>query len=187
VNPISGCVPVLLQMPILFAMFYLFPNSIELRQQSFLWAEDLSTFDSLIHVPKSLPFLNGHISLFTVMMTMATLVYTWQNNQISSVTGPMKSMSYIMPVVFLFVLNNFPAGLTFYYFVSTMITFGQQAIIRRFVDENKIRDIMEENRKRNAAGGGAKKSKFMSKLEDAMKAGEEARRKQEEARKKGKS
>ena len=188
VNPISGCIPVLLQMPILFAMFYLFPNSIELRQQPFLWAEDLSTFDSLITVPAGIPFLNGHISLFTVLMTLATLIYTWQNNQISSVTGPMKSMSYIMPVIFLFVLNNFPAGLTFYYFISTMVTFGQQAVIRKFVDEDKIKLIMDENRKKNAAGGGAtKKSKFMSKLEDAMKAGEEARRKSEEERKKRKS
>jgi YidC/Oxa1 family membrane protein insertase len=187
VNPISGCVPVLLQMPILFAMFYLFPNSIELRQQPFLWAEDLSTYDSLIHLPSWVPFLDGHLSLFTVIMTISTLIYTWQNNQVSSVTGPMKSMSYIMPVIFLFVLNSFPAGLTFYYFISNMVTFAQQAIIKRFVDEDKIKAIMEENRKKNAAGGGGKKSKFMSKLEDAMKASEEARRKSEEERKKRKS
>jgi YidC/Oxa1 family membrane protein insertase len=119
-------------------------------------------------------------------MTAATLIYTWQNNQISSVTGPMKSMSYIMPVIFLFVLNSFPAGLTFYYFVSTLITFIQQAIIRKFVDEDKIKAIMEENRKKNAAGGVTKKSKFMSKLEDAMKASEEARKKADEERKKRK-
>lgn len=187
VNPISGCIPVLLQMPILFAMFYLFPNSIELRQQNFLWAEDLATFDSPISLPGTIPFLGDHISLFTVIMTISTLIYTWQNNQVSSVTGPMKSMSYIMPVVFLFVLNSFPAGLTFYYFVSNMVTFGQQAFIRRFVDEDKIRAIMEENRKKNlAGGGGGKKSKFMSKLEDAMKASEEARKKAEEERKKRK-
>jgi len=103
VNPISGCIPVLLQMPILFAMFYLFPASIELRQQPFLWAEDLSTYDSLIQLPFSLPFNTGsHISLFTLLMTVSTLIYTWQNNQISSVQGPMKSMSYIMPVIFFF-------------------------------------------------------------------------------------
>ncbi|HYG21129.1 MAG TPA: membrane protein insertase YidC [Ohtaekwangia sp.] len=186
VNPISGCIPVLLQMPILFAMFYLFPNSIELRQQPFLWAEDLSAYDSAIRFSFTVPFLGNHISLFTVLMTAATLIYTWQNNQISSVTGPMKSMSYIMPVIFLFVLNSFPAGLTFYYFVSTLITFIQQAIIKKFVDEDKIKAIMEENRKKNAAGGGTKKSKFMSKLEDAMKASEEARRKADEERKKRK-
>jgi YidC/Oxa1 family membrane protein insertase len=187
VNPISGCIPVLLQMPILFAMFYLFPNSIELRQQGFLWAEDLASYDSPIMLPVSLPFMGDHISLFTILMTISTLIYTWQNNQVSSVTGPMKSMSYIMPVIFLFVLNSFPAGLTFYYFVSNMVTFAQQAIIRRFVDEDKIKLIMEENRKKNAAGGGGgKKSKFMSKLEDAMKASEEARKKAEEERKKRK-
>ena len=186
VNPISGCVPVLLQMPILFAMFYLFPNSIELRQQPFLWAEDLSTYDSLIRLPLWIPFLEGHLSLFTVIMTISTLIYTWQNNQVSSVTGPMKSMSYIMPVIFLFVLNSFPSGLTFYYFVSNMVTFGQQAIIRKFVDEDKIKAIMEENRKKNAASGGGKKSNFMTKLQDAMKVSEEARKKAEEERKKRK-
>jgi YidC/Oxa1 family membrane protein insertase len=181
VNPISGCIPVLLQMPLIFAMFYLFPASIELRQQPLLWAEDLSTYDSLIHLPFVVPFLGNHLSLFTLLMTASTLIYTWQNNQISSVQGPMKSMSYIMPLVFLFVLNSFSAGLTFYYFISNLVTFAQQAIIKRFVDEGKIRAIMEENKKKNATGGG-KKSKFMSKLEEAMKSSEEARRKAEEER-----
>jgi YidC/Oxa1 family membrane protein insertase len=181
VNPISGCIPVLLQMPLIFAMFYLFPASIELRQQPLLWAEDLSTYDSLIRLPFVVPFLGNHLSLFTLFMTASTLIYTWQNNQISSVQGPMKSMSYIMPLIFLFVLNSFSAGLTFYYFVSNLATFAQQAIIKRFVDEDKIRAIMEENKKKNATGGG-KKSKFMSKLEDAMKSSEEARRKAEEER-----
>ncbi|MDH4295096.1 MAG: membrane protein insertase YidC [Cyclobacteriaceae bacterium] len=186
VNPISGCIPVVLQMPILFAMFYLFPASIELRQEHFLWAEDLSTYDSIIMLPFTLPFLGSHISLFTLLMTISTLIYTWQNNQLSSVQGPMKSMSYIMPVIFLFVLNRFSAGLTFYYFVSNLVTFAQQAIIKRFVDEDRIKSIMEENKKKNAANGGGKKSKFMSKLEDAMKASEEARKKSGEERKKRK-
>lgn len=186
VNPMSGCVPVLLQMPLIFAMFYLFPSSIELRQQPFLWAEDLSTYDSPIHLPFEIPFgVGDHISLFTVIMTISTLIYTWQNNQMSAVTGPMKSMSMIMPVVFLFFLNSFPAGLTFYYFVSNLVTFAQQAIIRRFVDEKRIRAILEENRKKNLAGG-AKKSKFMSRLEEAMKASEETRKKVEDERKKRK-
>ncbi len=187
VNPISGCIPVLLQMPILFAMFYLFPASIELRQQPFLWAEDLSTYDSIIRLPFTIPFgVGDHVSLFTLLMTVSTLIYTWQNNQLSSVQGPMKSMSYIMPVIFFFVLNSFSAGLTFYYFVSNLVTFAQQAIIRRFVDDNKIKLLLEENRKKNAAGAG-KKSKFMTRLEDAMKASEEARKKAEEERKKRKS
>ncbi len=186
VNPISGCIPLMLQMPILFAMFYLFPNSIELRQQSFLWAEDLSTYDSILNLPFTIPFYGDHVSLFTLLMTASTLIYTWQNNQISSVQGPMKSMSYIMPLIFLFVLNSFPAGLSFYYFVSNLITFGQQAIIKRFVDEDKIKQVMENHRKMMATGT-VKKSKFMSKLEDAMKASEEARRQSEENRKKKKN
>jgi len=182
VNPISGCIPVLLQMPLILAMFYLFPASIELRQEHFLWAEDLSTYDSIIRLPFTMPFgVGSHISLFTVLMTAATLVSTWQNNQMSAVTGPMKSMGYIMPLVFFFILNSFSAGLTFYYFISTTITFVQQAIIKRFVDEDKIKAIMEENRKKIAASGGSK-SKFMSKLENAMKASEEARRKSSEER-----
>jgi YidC/Oxa1 family membrane protein insertase len=184
VNPFSGCIPLLLQMPILFAMFYFFPISIELRQKSFLWAEDLSTYDSILNLPFTIPFYGAHVSLFVLLMTASTLIYTWQNNQISSVTGPMKSMSYIMPLVFLFVLNSFSAGLSFYYFVSNLITFTQQAIIKRFVDEDKIKAIMEENKKKAATGTG-KKSKFMTKLEEAMKASEEAR-KQAEARKKKK-
>lgn len=186
VNPLSGCIPLLLQMPILFAMFYLFPNSIELRQESFLWAEDLSTYDSIVNLPFTIPFYGNHVSLFTLLMTVSTLVYTWQNNQISSVQGPMKSMSYMMPVIFLFVLNSFPSGLSFYYFVTNLVTFAQQAIIKRFVDENKIKEVMENHRKLMASGG-VKKSKFMSKLEEAMKSSEEARRQAEETRKKKKN
>ncbi len=183
VNPLSGCIPVLLQMPILFAMFYFFPVSIELRQQPFLWAEDLSTYDSILNLPFTIPFYGSHVSLFTLLMTASTLVYTWQNNQLTSVQGPMKTMSMVMPVVFMFILNSFPAGLSFYYFVSNLVTFAQQAIIRRFVDDEKIRKILEENRKKIAATGG-KKSLFMNKLQEAMKAGDEARRQAE--KKKGK-
>lgn len=186
VNPISGCIPLLLQMPILFSMFYLFPNTIELRQEHFLWAEDLSTYDSIINLPFTIPFYGSHVSLFTLLMTISTLVYTWQNNQMSTVQGPMKFMSYMMPIIFLFVLNTFPAGLSFYYFMSNIATFGQQAIIRRFVDDGKIRAIMEENKRKNAAGEG-KKSKFMTRLQDAMKASEEARKQAEDNRKKKKN
>jgi YidC/Oxa1 family membrane protein insertase len=176
VNPFSGCIPLILQMPILFAMFYFFPVSIELRQKAFLWAEDLSTYDSIINLPFTVPFGYGdHVSLFVLLMTASTIIYTWQNNQISSVQGPMKSMSYIMPLVFMFVLNTFSAGLSFYYFVSNLVTFAQQAIIKRFVDEDKILMIMEENKKKAASGTG-KKSSFMTKLEAAMKASEEARK-----------
>ncbi len=179
VNPFSGCIPLLLQMPILFAMFWFFPMAIQLRQQPFLWAEDLSTYDSIASLPFTIPFYGDHVSLFVILMTVSTLIYTWQNNQISSVTGPMKSMSYIMPVIFLFVLNSFSAGLSFYYFVSNLITFAQQAIIKRFVDEDKIKTVMDDHKKKmeTTAAAGGKKSGFMNKLEQAMKASEEARRK----------
>jgi YidC/Oxa1 family membrane protein insertase len=176
VNPLAGCIPLLLQMPILFAMFYFFPVSVEMRQQAFLWAEDLSTYDSILNLSFSIPFYGNHVSLFVLLMTISTLVSTWQNNQISSVTGPMKSMSYVMPVIFMFVLNSFSAGLSFYYFVSNVVGLAQQAIIRRFVDEDKIKQVMDDHKKKILSGGSSK-SKFMSKLEDAMKASEEARKK----------
>ncbi|HMR58163.1 MAG TPA: membrane protein insertase YidC, partial [Cyclobacteriaceae bacterium] len=177
VNPFSGCIPLLLQMPILFAMFYFFPVSIELRQKPFLWAEDLSTYDSIINLPFTIPFYGNHVSLFVLLMTASTIVYTWQNNQLTSVQGPMKTMGYIMPVVFMFVLNSFSAGLSFYYFVSNLVTFAQQAIIKRFVDEDKIKAVMDDHKKKMLESGGTgKKSSFMNKLEQAMKASEEARK-----------
>ena len=176
VNPFSGCIPLLLQMPILFAMFYFFPVSVELRQQPFLWANDLSTYDSIMSLPFTIPFYGNHVSLFVLLMTASTLIYTWQNNQLTSATGPMKSMSMIMPVIFMFVLNSFSAGLSFYYFVSNLVTFAQQAIIKRFVDEDKIKAVMEDHKKKMVSGTGTK-SKFMTKLDEAMKASEEARKK----------
>ena len=180
VNPISGCIPLVLQMPILFAMFFFFPNSIELRQQSFLWATDLSTYDVLINLPFTIPFYGSHVSGFTLLMTLSTLLYTWSNNQVSSVQGPMKSIGYFMPIIFMFVLNSYSSGLSFYYFVSNIITFGQQTLIRRFVDEDKIRATLEENKKKNV---NKKKSKFALRLEDAMKASQEAQRQKQKGKK----
>ncbi|HAA15570.1 MAG TPA: membrane protein insertase YidC [Cytophagales bacterium] len=174
VNPIAGCFPQLLQMPILFALFYFFPSVIEMRGESFLWAHDLSTFDSIISWNTPLPLIGWkHISLFTLLMTATTILTTWLNNQVTTVQGPMKTITYIMPIFFLFFLNNFPAALTFYYFVSNLITFGQQTIIRRYIDEDKIKSILEENKKNS---GSKKKSKFQSRLEEAMKASEAAQK-----------
>lgn len=182
INPLSGCIPMLLQMPILIAMFYFFPNSIELRQEAFLWAKDLSTYDSIINLPFTIPFYGSHVSLFCLLMTASQILYTWSNSQMTTIQGPMKTMQYIMPVAFLFFLNSFPAGLTFYYFVSNLFTFGQQAVIKKFIDEDKIRAILEENKKRNA---NKKKSKFQLRLEEAMKASQEAQaQKQKGAKKK---
>ncbi len=167
INPLSGCIPMLLQMPILFAMFYFFPNSIELRQESFLWATDLSTYDSIWDLPFTIPFYGDHISLFTLLMTASTILYTWSNSQMTTVTGPMKSMQYVMPIMFLFFLNSYASGLTFYYFVSNIVSFGQIALFRKLIDEDKIKKILDENRKKNV---NKKKSSFQQKIEEAMRA-----------------
>lgn len=168
INPLSGCIPMVLQMPILFAMFYFFPNSIELRQESFLWAHDLSTYDSILNLSFNIPFYGDHVSLFTLLMTASTILYTWSNSQMTaSVQGPMKTLQYVMPIMFLFFLNSYSSGLTFYYFVSNIVSFGQIALFRKLIDEDKIKNILEENRKKNV---NKTKSSFQQRLEDAMKA-----------------
>jgi YidC/Oxa1 family membrane protein insertase len=178
INPLSGCIPVLLSMPVLLAMFSFFPNSIELRQQSFLWAHDLSTYDAPIHLPFTIPFYGSHVSIFTLLMTLSTLAFTYFNNQMSTaVQGPMKIVSYLMPVIFMFVLNSFPAGLSFYYFVSNILAIGQQMGIRKFVDEDKIRATLDENRKKIATTGPGKKSAWMQRVDDAMRARDENKKK----------
>lgn len=173
INPVSGCIPMLLQMPILFSLFFFFPNAVELRQESFLWAHDLSTYDSIINLPFTIPFYGDHVSLFTLLMTLSTILYTWSNSQITTVQGPMKTLQYLMPIMFLFVLNSYASGLTFYYFVSNMTTFGQTVLFRKIIDEDKIHALLQENKKKNA---NKKKSKFQSRLEEAMKASQEAQK-----------
>lgn len=180
VNPISGCLPVVLQMPFLFAMFFFFPNSIELRGESFLWATDLSTYDVLFYLPFEIPFYGKHVSGFTLLMTISTILYTWSNNQVSTVQGPMKTIGYVMPLIFMFVLNSYSSGLSFYYFVSNIVTFGQQTMIRRFVDEDKIRATLEENKKKNANKG---QSKWQQKLSEAMKASQEVQKQKQKKKK----
>lgn len=164
VSPMSGCVPMLLQMPILFAMFQFFPSAFELRQKPFLWAHDLSQFDSILDFGFNIPGYGDHISLFTLLMTVSTLIYTFYNNQLTGVTGQMKWIGYLMPVIFLGVLNDYASGLTWYYFVSNVITISQQLLIRRFVDENKLHAQIAANKKKPA-----KKSGFQAKLEEVMK------------------
>ncbi|MEB2783820.1 membrane protein insertase YidC [Algoriphagus persicinus] len=174
VSPISGCLPMVLQMPFLFALFFFFPNAIELRQESFLWATDLSTYDTFFNLPFTIPFYGSHVSLFTLLMTVSQIIYTHFNNQLTTATGPMKNLGYIMPVMFMFILNSYPAGLSFYYFVSNMVTFGQQALIKLFVDDEKIRAKVDESKAKNV---NKKKSKFQQKLEDAMKTADTTRKK----------
>ena len=173
INPLSGCVPVLLSMPVLLAMFSFFPNAIELRQQGFLWASDLSTYDAPFHLPFTIPFYGSHVSIFTLLMTLSTLALTFFNNQMTTTQGPMKSVSYIMPVVFMFVLNSFPAGLSFYYLVSNILSIAQQKLMQQFVDEDKIKNQLEENRKKHATGQTGTKSKWMQRVEEAMKSRDE--------------
>ncbi len=189
VSPLSGCVPVLATMPILFSLFFLFPNLIELRQQSFLWASDLSTYDSFFKLPFNVPFgIGNHISLFTILMTASSIGYAYYNNQNTPTQpGPvnMKALGYVMPLMFMFILNSFPAGLTFYYFVSNIVTIAQQLLIKRFVNEDKIKNILDENRKKNATGE-KKQNKFQKYLEKSLQAAEEAKKKQAELEKKTK-
>ncbi|MFD2512397.1 membrane protein insertase YidC [Pontibacter locisalis] len=183
VNPLSGCIPMLLQIPILFAMFNFFPNSIELRQEAFLWASDLSTYDVFARLPFTIPFYGDHVSMFTLLMTASTILYTWSNNQVNTMQGPMKFYSYLMPLIFMFVLNSFPAGLSFYYFVSNIVTFGQQAAIRKFVDEGKVRARLEANKdkiKEKKKTGGPS---FTERMQEAMRQAQEQQKQKRKAKK----
>jgi YidC/Oxa1 family membrane protein insertase len=166
VNPLGGCLPMLLQLPIIMAFFFFFPNLFELRQQSFLWMEDLSTYDAFFKLGFEVPFLGNHISLMCILMTISTLIYTYFNNQVSGATGQMKYIGYITPIIFFGVLNSFPAGLNYYYFLANMMTFAQQYIIRMFVDDNKIHAQIQENKKKPASE--KKTSGFQKRMEDYM-------------------
>jgi YidC/Oxa1 family membrane protein insertase len=166
VSPMGGCLPMLLQMPILFAMFRFFPASIELRQQPFLWAKDLSTYDSILNLPFTIPMYGDHVSLFTLLMTASTIITT----KISSPAGGqdqmagMKTMMYIMPVMFMLILNNFSAGLTYYYFLANVISIIQTQVSQRFVSEEEILKKIEENKKKPVV-----KSKWQQRLDAAAK------------------
>lgn len=164
VNPMGGCLPMLLQMPILIAMFQFFPSAFELRQKAFLWSSDLSSYDSILNLGFNIPFYGDHVSLFTLLMTVSTLVYTMYNNQMTGVTGQMKIISYLMPVMFLGFFNNYASGLTYYYFLSNLFTIGQQLLIRTFVDDSALHKQIQENKKKPVT-----KSKFQAKLEEMAK------------------
>ena len=168
VNPLAGCVPMLLQMPILFAIFRFFPSSIELRQQPFLWAHDLSSYDSIWNLPFHIPAYGDHVSLFTLLMTISTLIYTKVNNDMmgtgSSQMPGMKTMMYIMPIMFLGIFNSYASGLSYYYFLANMITFLQMFLIRRSINEDKIYAKLQANKKKPA-----KKSGLQARLEKMAK------------------
>lgn len=170
VSMFGGCLPMLLQFPILFAMFRFFPSSFELRQEGFLWAEDLSAFDSILDLPFNIPLYGDHVSLFALLMAFSMFFYSRMNiDQMS--TGPqmagMKFMSlYFMPLFLLVLGNNFSSGLSYYYLLSNLITMGQTWVIRKyFVDEKKIYAKLQEK-----AASPKKKSKFQERLDAAYKA-----------------
>ena len=166
VNPLGGCLPMLLQLPFVMAFFFFFPNLFELRGESFLWMHDLSTYDDFIKFGFTVPFIGDHLSLMCILMTISTLIYTYFNNQISGATGQMKYIGYIMPIIFLGVLNSYPAGLNYYYFLANMFTFLQQYLIKMMVNDDKIHAILQENKTKPQ--NEKKKSKFQTRLDDYM-------------------
>jgi YidC/Oxa1 family membrane protein insertase len=167
VNPLGGCLPLVLQMPIIFAFLRFFPSLFELRGQSFLWMKDLSTYDAFINFGVNVPFIGNHLSLMCLLMTISTIVYTYFNNQVSGATGQMKYIGYISPIMFLGFLNSYPSGLNYYYFLANMLTFLQQYLIRFWVDDKKIHAQIQENKKK-PEDPKKKKSGFQAKLEEMM-------------------
>lgn len=179
VSPLGGCLPMLLQFPILIALFRFFPAAIELRQQPFLWATDLSTYDSIYDLPFDIPFYGDHVSLFTLLMTVSTLIYTYMNQQLTGSAQTqqfpqMKYIIYLMPIMFLGVFNSYAAGLSYYYFVANMITFGQQFAIRSFIDEDKIKAKIAKRKE-----GPQKENRLMRRMREVQEQqGEQANRQQ---------
>lgn len=170
INPMGGCIPLLIQMPILIAVFRFFPASIELRDQPFLWADDLSSYDSILNLPFSIPFYGDHISLFALLMAASMFFYSYYNYQQTASTqtqmpGMKFMMVYLMPVMLLLWFNSYASGLCYYYLLSNLLTIGQTLVIRRMVDDSKIQAIMQANAARKSNG---KKSKFQQRYEELM-------------------
>jgi YidC/Oxa1 family membrane protein insertase len=184
-SPLAGCVPMLIQMPILLAVFRFFPAAFELRQQPFLWAEDLSSYDSVYNFGTYLPLYGDHISLFTLLMAATTLVYTYVNSgNMQQPTQPgmpnMKVIMYIFPFMMIFFFNNYSSGLSYYYFISTLISILIMVAIKQFfVDEDKLKEKMSARKAAASTGNSAvkKKSKFQERLEQMQKAQIEAKKK----------
>ncbi|MDH6304496.1 YidC/Oxa1 family membrane protein insertase [Parabacteroides sp. PF5-5] len=188
-SPMSGCLPMLLQFPILVALYNFFPSAIELRQESFLWAKDLSTYDAVFswntYIPIISTYFGNHISLFCLLMTLVNVVYTKFNMEMTN-TGQqqmpgMKMMMYMMPLMFLVFFNQSPAALSYYFLVSTLITIGQTLSFRFLINEEKLLAKLEENKKKPK-----KKSGFMKRLEEAQKQQQEVLKKQQQQQRKKK-
>lgn len=176
VSPASGCVPMLLQLPVLWAMFRFFPSSIELRQQPFLWADDLSSYDSILNLPFTIPAYGNHVSLFTLLMAASTIVYSLiTSKQMPQQQGmpSMKLMMYLFPVMMLFFMNALPAGLSYYYLLANVISILQMTVMGRwFIDEGKLRAELLANMKKPR-----KKSRWAQRMEELQKQQQAARRK----------
>ncbi len=164
VNPMAGCIPMLLQLPILISLFRFFPASIELRQEGFLWADDLSSYDSILDLPFTIPFYGDHVSLFTLLMAGSMIIYTHMNSQMMSSSSQMpgmKTMMYFMPVMLLGIFNSFASGLSYYYFLANVITFGQMFLFRKLIDEDALHAKIQEHKKKPV-----KKSKWQKRMEE---------------------
>ncbi len=184
VSPMGGCLPMLFQMPVLFAMFKFFPASIELRGESFLWANDLSSYDSILNLPFDIPFYGNHVSLFALLMGISMFISTKismaQNSATSSqqMPGMMFMTTYIMPVMLIVWFNSYSSALSYYYFLSNVVTIGQTYIIRQFVDEKKLHDKMK-----SFANMPKKKNKWQMRYDEAIKQQQEAAKLKNESKK----
>ena len=189
VSMLSGCIPALLQMPVFFALFKFFPSNIALRGKQFLWADDLSSYDTIFNLPFSIPFYGNHVSLFPILASIAIFFYMKMNqSQQMNMQAPpqegmpdmgkmMKYMIYFSPIMMLFFFNNYASSLSLYYFISNLLTITIMIVIKNYViDEDKIHAQIEENKKRPEK----KKSKFRERLDQAMKQAQE----QQQARRK---
>ena len=170
INPMGGCIPMLIQLPILIAMFRFFPASIELREQPFLWADDLSSYDSIVNLPFSIPFYGDHVSLFALLMAVSLFGSSYFNYQQTASSQPQMAgmkfmMVYMMPIMMLLWFNSYSSGLCYYYLLSNLFTIGQTLVIRRIVDDEKIHAVMQANAARKSKG---KKSKFQQRYEELM-------------------
>ena len=181
VSPMSGCLPMLFQFPVLMAMFWFLPTAIELRGKSLFWADDLSTYDAVFHWSVNIPLLGDHLSLFCLLMTVCNIAYTYITMQ-SQATDPnmkvMKYMMYAMPLMFLFIFNDYAAGLSYYYLVSLFFTIFQTMIFRWTLDDKKMLAEMEANKKKKA---GKPKSGFMARLEKMQREQQQLAREQAKA------
>ena len=191
VSMMSGCIPALLQMPIFFALFRFFPSNITLRGKSFLWADDLSSYDTVLMLPFDIPFYGNHVSLFPILASIAIFFYMRMNqSQQMSMQGPpqegmpdmsklMKYMIYFSPIMMLFFFNNYASSLSLYYFISNLLTIAIMLVIKNYViDQDKIHAQIEENKKRPEK----KKSKFRQRLDEAMKQAQEQKEQKQRKR-----